>query len=185
MFFLLLHSHELPKLFCDLLSSHFGVSFPSNYSLTIRVFISTELLTITRQTTASRRLTVCSPKPEMWMMNSKLPPQKNVHSVFVPTVANEPPPIRRYQFLQPTKKRILYLFRLLMDIIESNREKRTLRYNYVRKRLKIRFFFRIGNVFKVCSGMNCMGAWEFLESIRRFVRMSWPNLKLRVKLIVR
>lgn len=43
---------------------------------------------------------------------------RNVRSVFALTVANV---CRRYQLLEPTKKRFLYLFSLTMGIIKSKR----------------------------------------------------------------
>lgn len=71
-----------------------------------------------------------SPNPKCEWMNSRLPLRKNVYFMFIPTVENwrmYHALSRRYQFLQPTMERFLCFSSLMMDIIKSNREKKTLK----------------------------------------------------------
>lgn len=70
---------------------------------------------------------------------------------------------RRYQFLYSTMERFLCFSNLMMDIIKSNREKRTLNYNYMRMKLKIRHFF-VRN-FIVCFGLLRMKLDLFLWAL--------------------
>lgn len=135
-----------------------GVFFPKQFSLIAYLLPSTELLAIIWQTTASRRrhhclfplvvLSLPLTRKKLWMNEFETSSNERMStscSLLFRSNCGEcqtlHAPSRRYQFLHSTMERFFCFSNLMMDIIKSNREERTLKHNYMRMKLKIRHFF--------------------------------------------